>query len=124
MKTRKIAVALSVLALCGALAALAFAQGGRGRRGFAPGSGASVEVSNFKFSPKVITVKAGTVVTWVDKEGGHTVEADNGSFSSPTLNAGQTFSRKFTKPGKYPYHCSFHGSAGGADMAGTVVVTR
>ena len=38
--------------------------------------------------------------------------------------AGKTFSRKFTKPGTYPYHCAFHGGKGGEGMSGTVVVTR
>ena len=114
MRTRILTTVGVALVLCCSLAA---ASAG-------PGRTARVEVSNFQFSPKQITVKAGTTVTWVDKEGGHTIEADNGSFSSPTLNAGETYSHKFTKPGKYPYHCSFHGSAGGGDMAGTVVVTR
>ncbi len=83
---------------------------------------ASVTIKNFEFQPKTITVKPGATVTWTNEAGAHTVTADNDSFSSPTLSAGKTFSHKFTKKGSYPYHCTFHGGAGGHDMAGTVIV--
>lgn len=85
---------------------------------------ATVEISNFQFTPKNVTVKVGGTVTWQNKEGSHTVTADKGSFSSPTLTAGKSFSRKFTKKGTYRYYCSFHGGAGGSSMSGTVTVVR
>lgn len=86
---------------------------------------AVVAVSNLKFEPRTLTVKVGTTVKWENKEGAHTVIASrNGLFESETLSAGQSFTHKFTKPGKYPYYCSFHGDAQGHDMAGTVVVVR
>ncbi len=86
---------------------------------------AVVTVSNSKFEPKVLTVKAGTTVAWRNKEGAHTVIASkNGLFESDTLSAGQSFSYKFTKAGKYPYYCSFHGDAQGHDMAGTIIVVK
>jgi plastocyanin len=85
-----------------------------------------VEVSSFKFEPKVLTVKAGTTVRWVKKGGGfHTVEADNGSFKSTELKSENSyFDHLFDKAGKFPYHCTFHGDKGGKDMAGTVVVQK
>ena len=79
-----------------------------------------VIVTNNKFEPKTITVKAGSEVTWESKEGTHNVTADDGSWNSSTLTAGQTFSHKFDKPGKYPYYCTFHGGKGGHNMAGVV----
>ncbi|MGH9944300.1 MAG: cupredoxin domain-containing protein [Pyrinomonadaceae bacterium] len=86
---------------------------------------ATVTVSNSKFEPKTLTVRAGTTVTWENKEGAHTVIADrSGQFESDTLTAGGTFSHKFTRPGRYPYYCSFHGAKGGHDMAGTIVVVK
>ena len=93
----------------------------------APGpaaAGAMVSISNFQFAPKVVRIKAGADVTWQVKEGSHTVSADNAGFESPTLSAGKTFSHKFSTPGTYRYYCSFHGSKGGHDMAGTVIVTK
>ncbi len=91
----------------------------------APGSpvqSATVSISNFKFEPKVLRVKVGTTVTWTNTDGTHTAVADGENFSSPTLSKEQTFSHKFTKRGKYPYYCSFHGSKGGGDMSGTIIV--
>lgn len=82
----------------------------------------TVKISNFDFTPKTVTVAAGTTVEWVNSGGRHTVEADDGSFKSDTLASGAKFSHTFTKAGKYPYHCSFHGDKGGKDMAGTVIV--
>jgi plastocyanin len=82
-----------------------------------------VTVSNNKFEPKTITVKAGSEVTWENKEGTHTITADDDSWNSPTLTAGQTYSHKFDKPGAYTYHCAFHGGKGGHDMAGVINVT-
>lgn len=139
------AVLVFMLACC--LVAPAFPQGGGGRTARAsiqrrprpaprrvnppppaPGAAlgerltAAVSVRNFEFRPKALTVKPGTIVTWTNDAGSHTVTADDGSFSSPTLAAGQTFSHKFARKGTYRYHCSSHGAAGGRDMAGTVVV--
>ncbi len=84
----------------------------------------TVTITNFQFSPKSLTIKAGSEVTWEVKEGTHNINADKGTFESQTLSAGQKFSYKFEKPGRYPYYCSFHGSKGGHEMAGTVIVTR
>jgi plastocyanin len=81
-----------------------------------------VTISNFKFEPKEVTVKAGTTVSWIDSGGRHTVTADDGSFDSGTLIAGKSYDHKFDKPGVYRYYCMFHGDHGGKDMAGVVTV--
>jgi plastocyanin len=83
-----------------------------------------VTVTNFKFEPKTLTVNEGDTVTWNNKEGLHTIKSDTDAFVSKNLKAGENFSYQFTKAGKYPYHCGFHGSKGGADMAGTIVVVK
>lgn len=83
----------------------------------------TVTISNLKFTPKEVTIKAGATVNWEDKEGTHTVKADDGSWESPTLSKGKTYSRTFDKPGKYGYYCTFHGSPH-QDMAGTVIVKK
>ncbi len=85
--------------------------------------GADVRIKNFEFEPRETSIKVGATVTWRNDEGSHVVTADDNSFSSPTLAAGKTYSRRFTKPGTYSYHCSFHGGPGNG-MSGTIVVTR
>ena len=116
---RKIAI-VALVALAFGLAAARAAQP-RGDEGAAAG----VSIKDFEFQPRELTVKAGANVTWTNEGGSsHTVTADDGSFESPTLGAGKTFSRRFTKPGTYRYHCAFHGGKGGEGMSGTVVVTR
>jgi plastocyanin len=85
--------------------------------------GAKVTITNNKFEPKTVTIKAGSEVTWENKEGTHAVSADDGSWSSSALTAGKTYSQKFDKPGKYPYYCAFHGGKGGHEMSGVINVT-
>jgi plastocyanin len=86
---------------------------------------ASVSIKDSEFEPQQLTVKTGTTVTWKNEgKMAHTVNADDGSFESPTLGAGKTFSRKFTEAGTYRYYCAFHGGKDGDGMSGTVVVTR
>ena len=79
----------------------------------------NVKIAGFAFAPASLTVKAGTTVTWVNDDApAHTVTADDGSFGSPNLAHGATFSQRFGTAGSYAYHCAIHPS-----MVGTVVVT-
>jgi plastocyanin len=87
-----------------------------------PAASATVKISNFQFTPKVLTVAPGATVEWVNEAGRHTVEADDGSFESDVLKQGDKFAHKFDKAGTYAYHCEFHGEKGGKDMAGKIVV--
>ena len=85
---------------------------------------AIIRLSNNQFEPKEVTIKPGTIVVWKDVAGPHTVRADNGSFESPVMTAGQEFSRKFENEGRYPYFCTLHGLEGGHGMAGVIIVER
>jgi plastocyanin len=82
----------------------------------------SVTIKNFTFEPKEVTIAPGTTVEWTDQGGRHDVTADDGSFKSSTLTAGQKFEHKFDSAGSYAYFCSNHGAKGGHDMAGKVTV--
>lgn len=88
---------------------------------FAPANGVEVSIVDFDFSPSVITITTGTVVTWTNVGSfPHTTTSDIGSsdpWDSGTLNPGGTFTRTFNSPGVYGYHCGFHPS-----MQGTIVV--
>jgi plastocyanin/uncharacterized membrane protein YozB (DUF420 family) len=82
----------------------------------------TVKITNFQFEPKELTIKVGTTVEWIDETGRHTVEADNGSFTSDMLQAGGRFEQKFDTPGSIPYFCGLHGDKGGKMMAGVIKV--
>ncbi|WP_371872480.1 cupredoxin domain-containing protein [Mycobacterium paragordonae] len=85
----------------------------------APVGGDQVSIDNFAFAPATLTVRAGGTVTWTNRdEEPHTVAASDGSFHSPGMGTGATFSRTFATPGTFEYVCSIHPM-----MRGTVVVT-
>lgn len=84
----------------------------------------TVKIVGFEFQPKTLTVKVGTTVEWVNEGTRHSVDADDGSFKSEILRQGDKFEHTFTKAGTFPYHCRFHGEAGGKDMAGKVIVKK
>ncbi|MGO8939886.1 MAG: cupredoxin family copper-binding protein [Mycobacterium sp.] len=83
-------------------------------------AGDQVGIDNFAFAPATLTVKAGSTVTWTNHdEEPHTVAATDGSFHSPGMGTGATFSHTFPTAGKFDYVCSIHPM-----MHGTVVVTQ
>ena len=69
-----------VLALIAALCGLNVAAAAPRRHPAPPTQTATVAVSNTKFEPRTLRVKAGTTVTWENKEGVHTITADKGAF--------------------------------------------
>jgi plastocyanin len=87
----------------------------------------SITVSNNNYSPANKSIAVGATVNWAwntctgDVYSGttctsHSVTFDDGS-TSPTQDQG-TYSRTFTAPGTYNYHCAIHGAA----MSGSVTV--
>lgn len=78
-----------------------------------------VTLSGLTFSPKSLTVTAGTTVTWTNKEAiTHTVTSDTGLFDSGDLTNGQTYQYTFSSAGTFAYHCKYH-----SGMTGTIIVT-
>ncbi len=66
-------------------------------------------IDNFAFTPKEMTIKAGSTVRWTNKDDiPHTVTSDSSLFSSPTLDTNQTFQFTFEKPGRFLYFCKLH----------------
>ena len=67
-----------------------------------------VNIDNFTFEPKDLTVKLGTTVTWKNRDDiPHTV-VSAGKFRSKTMDTDGTFSFTFTAAGDYKYFCSLH----------------
>ena len=68
----------------------------------------TVQITKNGFTPKTLTVTAGDTVTWHNSDTkSHQVVADNGSFASPVLAAGQTYSYTTTKSGTFKYRDSY-----------------
>jgi plastocyanin len=61
------------------------------------------------YSVNVLTVKAGTTVTWTNEDDQfHTVTAVDDSFDSGFLGEGESFSYTFDTPGEFEYFCIPH----------------
>jgi plastocyanin len=83
-----------------------------------PSAANAVKIDNFVFGPQVITVPAGTTVTWTNSDDiPHTAVSTDGVFKSKVMDTDEKFSYTFTKPGTYPYYCTIH-----PRMTGKVVV--
>jgi len=64
---------------------------------------------NNDYDPKMLTVKAGTTVTWINEDRVvHTVTARDRGFNSGNMQKGERWSFTFTEPGQYDYYCIPH----------------
>lgn len=80
---------------------------------------AAVFIDNFTFTVAALTVKAGTTVTWTNRDDipHSVVDKDRKLFRSKALDTGDTFSFTFQEPGNYDYFCALH-----PHMTGRIVV--
>jgi len=77
----------------------------------APAAAAEVTIDNFTFTPPVLTVAAGTRVTWTNHDDiPHTVVSREtpAAKRSPVLDTGDSYSLTFDKRGNYGFFCSLH----------------
>jgi plastocyanin len=82
------------------------------------GGTTAVQIKGFDYHPKTLMVKAGTRITWTDKDSAnHTVTADDKSFDVGNISAGARGSHTFAKAGTFAYHCTYH-----PNMHGRVIV--
>jgi plastocyanin len=58
-----------------------------------------------QFDPSQARVYAGTLVKWTNKDSApRSVEADDGTFTSPSIAPGETYTFKADKAGRFNYH--------------------
>ncbi|HEX6042861.1 MAG TPA: cupredoxin family copper-binding protein [Pyrinomonadaceae bacterium] len=77
-----------------------------------------IVIKNFAFAPATLTVKAGTKVTWVNRDDDpHTVDQTDKLFKSGTMDTDGQYSYTFTSPGTFKYFCALH-----PRMVGQIVV--
>jgi plastocyanin len=81
----------------------------------------TIEIKDFAFNPKTITVKSGEKITWINRdEEPHTVVSVEKQFKkSSALDTDQEFTITAGAPGTYTYFCSVH-----PKMTGTIVVEK
>lgn len=87
------------------------------RRVVTPGAVAG-RMRQFTFSPGRIAITAGTTISWTNTDPvAHTITADDGSWSSGTIEPGTVWRRRFDRPGTFTFHCTPH-----PFMKGVVIV--
>jgi plastocyanin len=80
---------------------------------------ATVQIKRSSFSPTTATIKTGDTVKWVNSDTqNHQVVSNNGSFVSPILGPGKSYSHRFNASGTYRYHDGLN-----AAVKGTIKVT-
>ncbi len=82
-------------------------------------AGTEVNIDNFAFTPKELTVKAGTAIVFHNRDDiPHSVVGTKGEFHSKVLDTDDSFSFTFTKAGTYAFFCGLH-----PQMQGRIIVT-
>jgi len=103
--------------LLGAVVSSVFAAGVEFARAAEPAT--TISIDNFSFTPATLTVKAGTTVTWTNRDDiPHGIASSNNAFKrSAALDTDNSFSFTFTTAGTYQYFCYIH-----PHMVGSIVV--
>ena len=113
-------VTVAAFALVGAVPMAAEASGGGGcGRAVSDARGSTVRIRNFCFLPTILRIRPGQTVVFANHDGfAHVVLGANGVWGSfSQLRGHQDVRYRFTRPGVYPYVCTFH-----PGMVGAVVV--
>ena len=84
------------------------------------GAADTVDIKDFSFSPKRITVKAGQPITVANQDNvTHTLTANDGAFDTRDLGGGHRDRLTVEAAGTYAYHCEIH-----PFMTGTLRVSQ
>jgi plastocyanin len=68
-----------------------------------------IEIDQFRFTPREITIEPGTVVVWLNHDQAvHNVIAPAAKLASPGMDTGDRFDFRFATPGDYAYLCGLH----------------
>ena len=99
---RRLATALALAALILSMPGPAGAQDPANEASY----GASVSAIDDLFTPEIVRIEVGETVEWImDGRSRHTVEADDGSWSSGNLDPGAEFDHTFDAEGTFPFFC-------------------
>ena len=80
----------------------------------------AITIKDFAFTPRNLTIRLGSKVTWTNKdEEPHKIAEANSAFVSQPLDTDGDFSYEFDAPGTYEYFCTLH-----PRMTGKIVVEK
>ena len=84
-----------------------------------PAKPITVDIKDFAFAPKTLTITAGTRVVWtnLDEEPHVVVSAGNQFATSKALDTSDSYAITFDHAGTYTYYCAIHPM-----MVGTIIV--
>ena len=78
----------------------------------------TVEIRDFDFFPRDLTMETGTEVTWVNRDSvPHDATDEEGAWATAMLKEGASATLSFDSPGVYRYRCTIH-----PDMKATLTV--
>ncbi len=110
-RSRSRTLAVLAAAPLAILCAAALTRGGQAASAATAAVTPSVTITNYSFHPGTLTVKAGSTVTWVNKDDDvHTIKSTDGpeAFNSTALDSGRRFAFTFHRTGTYHYVCTVH----------------
>src|SRR5215467_11513899 len=86
---------------------------------WADSAAGTVSIDNFSFGTQTLIVKAGTTLTWTNRDDiAHGIASSNNAFKkSGALDTDDSYAFTFTTPGTYQYFCYLH-----PHMVGSIVV--
>ena len=91
------------------LSAFGLLLGVLGREPSAESRKHAVEIKNFVFEPRELSISVGDTVVWVNRDAFlHSATTDSAAWSSPVLFQGDRWVFVATKAGRFPYHCAAH----------------
>ena len=80
----------------------------------------NVEIADFDFSPRELTVQAGAAITWTNSDSvPHDATDEAGTWGTGILMQSESATITFDSTGEYEYLCTIH-----PNMKGTVTVER
>lgn len=86
--------------------------------GGAPARVAEIDMKRLNFVGDTIRVSEGATIRWVNRDPvAHTTAGPDGSWSSPLIGPGETFTARLERPGVYTYRCTQH-----PHMTGVIIV--
>ncbi len=82
-----------------------------------------VSIVGLTFSPSELTISVGDTVRWTNNGGFHSVQADDGNFTSGSASTNiWVYTYVFDTAGDFRYYCSIHGGPNGVGMSGIIHV--